>query len=692
MELPIDHFRLLGVNPASDAQTVLHALQQRLDRLPEQRFTAETLQARADLLQASADLLCSPERRAEYEASLTALAATDPSALAALDIPSNREVGGLLLLLEAGQAQDCFELALRCLQPPRTPALGSGREADLTLLAALACLAGTEDLHRQRRYETAAQMLVQGLQLLQSTGQQPLLRQQLQDELDSLQPFRVLDLLSRDLVATSERCEGLALLDALVQRRGGLEGDGDPRLPKAEFQAFFRQIRSFLTVQEQLDLFSRWGNDSSAAHFLATTALTASGFARRKPDQIAAALARLEGSGQDGTQPLQACLQLLLGNVDQGLALFAHSAPADLRQWAQEQSGDPLAQLCAYTSDWLARDVLPGYRDLEADPDLEAYFADRDVQAYVEQRDPLPAGPGDRADGEPSLGSWAGLAWGSPEPGTLSSVQQAATGDRPAADFGTWEPGQARDPEEEGPVDLRLWLEDWLAARRAQLAGLKGQLPALPWPSLSGGVRPGQQRWLGVAALAAVLAAGAGTLLLRNRQAPPTPIAVQSPSPVAAAKPAPKPAPPAKPKAKPAPVAQPAPPAPLTAADPSTDQLQALLQAWLSAKAAVLAGDTSTIPLADMARDGQVNQVQSERRSDASLNQTQRISTTVRSVEVEERSPQRIAVIATLDYSDQRLDGSGQAIGQASNLQLRNRYVFARDGERWLLASFQRAN
>ena len=106
----------------------------------------------------------------------------------------------------------------------------------------------------------------------------------------------------------------------------------------------------------------------------------------------------------------------------------------------------------------------------------------------------------------------------------------------------------------------------------------------------------------------------------------------------------------------------------------------------------MLAGDTSTIPLADMARDGQVNQVQSERRSDVALNQTQRISTTVRSVEVEERSPQRIAVIATLDYRDQRLDGSGQAIGQASNLQLRNRYVFARDGERWLLASFQRAN
>ena len=47
----------------------------------------------------------------------------------------------------------------------------------------------------------------------------------------------------------------------------------------------------------------------------------------------------------------------------------------------------PLARLCAYCRDWLSREVLPGFRDIEADVDLEAWFADRDVQAYVEQQD-----------------------------------------------------------------------------------------------------------------------------------------------------------------------------------------------------------------------------------------------------------------------------------------------------------------
>ena len=74
MDLPLDHFRLLGVSPATDAQSVLRTLQLRLDRAPDQGYTDETLRARADLLRASADLLSDAPRRAAYEADLTTLA------------------------------------------------------------------------------------------------------------------------------------------------------------------------------------------------------------------------------------------------------------------------------------------------------------------------------------------------------------------------------------------------------------------------------------------------------------------------------------------------------------------------------------------------------------------------------------------------------------------------------------------
>ena len=88
----------------------------------------------------------------------------------------------------------------------------------------------------------------------------------------------------------------------------------------------------------------------------------------------------------------------------------------------------------------------------------------------------------------------------------------------------------------------------------------------------------------------------------------------------------------------------------------------------------------------------QVSQVQEECQRDASAGQSLRISSRVEALQVEERSPQRIAVIASLDYSDQRLDAAGAAVGQPSTLKLRNRYVFARDGERWLLASYGEAD
>jgi hypothetical protein len=689
LELPIDHFRLLGVNPATDAQTVLHTLQLRLDRPPAQGFTADTLEARAELLRASADLLSDSQRRDEYEATLTSLAAQETGALAALEIPSSRDLGGLLLLLEAGLATECFELVRRQLQPPQAPTLGSGREADLSLLAGLACLATAADLHQQRRYETAAQTLVQGLQVLQRTGQQPQLRQQLQDELDGLQPFRVLDLISRDLAATAERGEGLALLDALVQRRGGLEGEGDPRLPADDFMAFFRQIRSFLTVQEQVDLFSRWGAHSSAAHFLATTALTAAGFARRKPEQIAAALARLQGSGQTGTEPLQACLHLLLGKVDAALELFASGASPELRQWAAQQSDDPLAQICAYCRDWLGRDVLPGYRDLEADPDLEAWFADRDVLAYVDQHERPDSGRAEPASGASSgsgfLGGWQPLDWGAPLP-PEQRLEPLAGSDSSVADAAMAATIDHDSPENEtDALNPAGWLGAQVRGWRARLSPARLALPRLPrlplrLPELQGSRR----HWLGAAAAAAALAAaGAGALLLRGRPTPPTPIPVQSSTPAAAPTPSPAPKPPpAAPKAA----------APLTAAEPSEAELQALLDAWLAGKAAVLAGRESAIPLTAMARGNQVERLQEERRSDAAEGGSQRITTTIRSLSIEERSPRRIAALVTLDYSDQRLDGGGEPVGQPTTLKLRNRYVFARDNDRWLLASFQPAD
>ncbi len=689
MELPIDHFRLLGVSPTTDAHSVLRTLQLRLDRAPDQGFTHETLQARDALLRHSADLLCDQERRSAYESELTALNESGQPLQAALDVSSSQEVAGLLLLLEADLPLEVFELVSRALQPPQAPALGSGREADLALLGGLACRNGAEDLRRQRHYESAANLLMQGQQLLQRMGQHPRERQAISDDLVALRPFRILDLISRDLSAAEARAEGLQLLEDLVRDRGGLESYGDSRLSNEEFEAFFRQIRSYLTVQEQIDLFSRWaerdGSTASRADGLATTALTASGFAQRKPERIAAARERLLASGRRDVSERLACLHLLLGQVDAAEETFCSGNEPTA---VAETEADVLAHLCRHCSNWLAREVLPGYRDLESDPDLEAYFADRDVQGYLDQLEDEPAPP---PPAQPSVFSLASSALfslsGLADPG---GRQRGGANDEPepeAAGFENrafalpdfdpprFDPADDRDVDwTDGETAPGWHLPEWLHA------GLAERLETIPRGAL-----------LAAGAAAAALLAIAGINLVRPRTAP-TPILVQPP---AAIKPPAAVQPPGadKPPAPGKPAATPRIGLPLTSPSPDSDQVRALLEGWLAAKAAVLAGRNSSTPLEQLARESQVRRLEGERRDDAAAGQSQRIQTRVTDLQIETSSPGRISAIATIDYNDQRLDAAGQPVGVPKRISgLRNRYVFGRDGDSWRLVSFQRAN
>jgi len=686
LELPIDHFRLLGVTGSSDAQVVLHTLQQRLDRPPEQGYTAETLQARAELLRASADLLADGPRRAEYEAHLTALVGRGDSLVPALDLPYALETGGLLLLLEAGQPLECFELASRALQPPNAPVLGSGREGDLSLLAGTACLAAAAAIHQQRRYELAASTLHQGGQLLQRMGKLPALLQEISAELLRLRPYRVLDLLSRELAAREERQLGLELLEQLVQDRGGLEGEADPSLPAEQFGPFFSQIRSFLTVQEQVDLFSRWADQSPQATLLASRALTATGFAQRKPERIQAARQLLEASGQRAVEPSLACLYLLLGQVETGQRLFAEGADGRLKSWAAQQSGDPLAQLCAYCRDWLEREVLSGYRDLEADPDLEAYFADRDVQTWVMRLErsmaanpgPRPGSPAASRDDRQQQNPFAD--W------TPSGEATVAVG--PAMVAGDYEftgqplddgPALASDPSVASGRSVASGSTDSRRRWPVGIARAGRWLPGLGW-------RP---RRLAIAAAGAGLLIGV-VLALRSRgPMPPAPPAPVKPKLAAPVTPVPAEPLPAAPKLTPSPQAT----LPLQAADPNAAQIQALLQAWLAAKAAVLAGGTSPQPLESLVRAPLVLRLQAERQRDLAAGTSQEITAQVEELQITERQAGRIVARVRLSYSERRLDASGQDLAAASRLRLTNSYVFGRDPDGiWRLVGFRPAN
>ena len=206
MELPLDHFRLIGVSPSATSEEILRAFQLRLDKTPDDGFTYEVLTQRSELLRHTADLLTDLDSRREYENLLM-------NGASGLDLSSNREVAGLILLWESGSPKETFKITRKALQPPQTPALGSSREADLTLLAALTARDAAIQEQDQRCYSNAADFLQDGIQILQRMGKLVELRKTLEEDLVALLPYRILDLLSRDLSDYDSHKKGLSMLE-----------------------------------------------------------------------------------------------------------------------------------------------------------------------------------------------------------------------------------------------------------------------------------------------------------------------------------------------------------------------------------------------------------------------------------------------------------------------------------------------
>ncbi len=386
MELPLDHFRLIGVSPSATSEEILRAFQLRLDKTPDEGFTYEVLTQRSELLRLTADLLTDPDSRRDYENLLL-------NGASGLDLSSNREVAGLILLWESGSSKEAFKITRKALQPPQTPALGSSREADLTLLAALTSRDAAIQEQDQRSYSNAADFLQEGIQLLQRMGKLGELRKSLEEDLLSLLPYRILDLLSRDLNDNESHKKGLSMLENLIIKRGGLEGKNKSEynnyLNQQEFESFFQQIRPFLTVQDQIDLFLELQKrGSSEAGFLAFLSLTAIGFARRKPAKLFEArkiLKKLNLPGLD-SMPLIGCLDLLLADVEQSSARFLSSSDVNLKDWLNNYPGENLEAICIFCKNWLENDVLIGYRDIDLkEIDLDSWFEDREIQEFIEQ-------------------------------------------------------------------------------------------------------------------------------------------------------------------------------------------------------------------------------------------------------------------------------------------------------------------
>ncbi|MEQ8382018.1 MAG: IMS domain-containing protein [Coleofasciculus sp. A1-SPW-01] len=422
MRIPLDYYRILGLPIQATPEQLQVAYRDRTLQLPRREYSEVAIASRKELLDEAYAVLSDPEQRSSYDASFlgktynpesspslplestatdetTATEAIDPNN-PSLDISKEQFVGALLILQELGEYELVLQLGQPYLHSRDSISLDKGHlgdpqlvRPDIFLTLALACLELGREQWQQGRYENAALSLETGQELLLSEGLFPTVRGEIQADLYKLRPYRILELLALPDEQIAERRKGLQLLQDMLQERQGIDGSGDDQsgLSIDDFLRFIQQLRGYLTAAQQQTLFEAEARRPSAvATYLAVYALIARGFAQRQPALIARAKQMLMRLGRRQDVHLeQAVCALLLGQTEEASHALELSHEYEPLAFIREQSQgapDLLPGLCLYGERWLQNSVFPHFRDLaEQTASLKDYFADEQVQAYLEQ-------------------------------------------------------------------------------------------------------------------------------------------------------------------------------------------------------------------------------------------------------------------------------------------------------------------
>jgi len=415
VRIPLDYYRILGLPVQASHEQLQQAYRDRILQLPRREYSEAAIAARKQLLEAAYTVLSEPKQRTHYDAryltqtyeseaqtprsgerSERSSVTADPHT-PSIEIPEQQFVGALLILQELGEYElvlklGRFDLSSSGVSSDRRRSEPDHVPSDIILTVTLACLElGREQWH-QGQYENAAASLENGQELLLSEKLFSSVQAEIQTDLYKLRPYRILELLAQPEEDVAERRQGLQLLQNMLQDRGGIDGTGDDRsgLGIDDFLRFIQQLRRYLTAAEQQSLFEAQSQHSSAvATYLVVYALIARGFAQRLPALIAhAKLLLLRLSKHQDLHLEQAVCSLLLGQTEQASRALEQSheyeALAFIRKHSQG-SPDLLPGLCLYSERWLQTEVFPRFRDLaQAQASLKDYFADEQVQTYLE--------------------------------------------------------------------------------------------------------------------------------------------------------------------------------------------------------------------------------------------------------------------------------------------------------------------
>ncbi|MEG3437626.1 IMS domain-containing protein [Pannus brasiliensis CCIBt3594] len=410
MRIPLDYYRILGVPCQATDEQIEQAHEDRQRQFPHQEYSESAIAQRNELVEEAYRMLADVENRRSYderffdEISPNRVAPSEETPdrsdglpaprTPGLDIETGRLAGALSILQELGE----YELASRLGEESLDEESLFSDRNDILLTIVLAYRELSRERWQDKEYESASEYLEKALALLNEENLFPALVREIDRDFYRLRPYRILELLSRELARTAERSRGLVLLSEMLDDRRGIDGGGDDRsgLGIDDFLRFLQQLRVHLTLEEQQRVFEREARRPSAVgEYLLVYVSIARGFARQDPDSILAAIESLDDLQKHQDVSLErAVCALLLGRVDLSTTILKKSQEKETLKYIEERSPDPddlLPGLCDYGELWLRTEVFSRFRDLVDRPvSLKDYFADEGVQIYLEELSKFP--------------------------------------------------------------------------------------------------------------------------------------------------------------------------------------------------------------------------------------------------------------------------------------------------------------
>lgn len=433
MEIPLDYYRILGVPIQANDKLLIQAYRDRSLQLPRSEYSKYAIAARKKLLEKAYEFLSQPQNRIDYNAQFfptqnlksninevdTESESSQPKDLLvseeafdqenqitlprieppSLDIDEDLLIGALLILHELGE----YELVLRLTRPyieeqkqlKFTEDVTQKIQAtwnDLILVNALSYVELSKEQWQLGEYLLAFQSQKQALSSLVEEKLFPDLQAEITRDLQKLRPYLIVDILSDQKEDNHERQKAIKFLKDILDERDGIEGKGldNTGLTLEDFLRFIQQVRVYLTVSEQQQLFEEEAKRPSiAASYLAVYALIARGFSERKPAYIVRAKNALISLTETQNVYLeQSICALLLGQTEEAQFALQQSNEEEAINYIRnhsQNSPDLLPGLCLYTEKWLQTELFPQFSNLNNQvSSLKDYFASNLVQNYLE--------------------------------------------------------------------------------------------------------------------------------------------------------------------------------------------------------------------------------------------------------------------------------------------------------------------